>query len=182
MDRCMGPARPLCPRGFSRQEYWSGLPCPRPGDLSNPRIKPRSPALQVDSLPSEPWGKSKNTGGSLSLLQGSSWPRNWTRVSCIAGRFITAELPGKPANHHSHYLLSGYCRSGESESISRSIPHSSVHMISQARIKEWAAIPFSTNLPNPGIEPESPTLLADSLLSEPPDQVPCYKYITSFVQ
>ena len=39
--------------GFSRQEYWSGLPCPPPGDLPDPGIKPRSPALQVDSLPSE---------------------------------------------------------------------------------------------------------------------------------
>ena len=39
---------------FSRQEYWSGLPFPSPGDLPNLGIKPRSPALQVDSLPSEP--------------------------------------------------------------------------------------------------------------------------------
>ena len=37
--------------GFSRQEYWSGLPCPPPGDLPNPGIKPASPALNVDSLP-----------------------------------------------------------------------------------------------------------------------------------
>ncbi|KAM7229927.1 hypothetical protein CapIbe_018646, partial [Capra ibex] len=36
--------------GFSRQVYWSGLPCPPPGDLPDPGIKPRSPALQVDSL------------------------------------------------------------------------------------------------------------------------------------
>ena len=43
--------------GFSRQEYWSGLPCPPPGDLPNPGIEPRSPALQVDSLQSEPPGK-----------------------------------------------------------------------------------------------------------------------------
>ena len=43
--------------GFSRQEYWSGLPCPPPGDLPNPRVKPRSPALQADSLPDEPPGK-----------------------------------------------------------------------------------------------------------------------------
>ena len=43
--------------GFSRQEYWSGLPCPPPGGLPNPGSKPRSPALQVDSLPSEPPGK-----------------------------------------------------------------------------------------------------------------------------
>ena len=37
--------------GFSRQEYWSGLPCPSPGDLPNSRIEPVSPALQADSLP-----------------------------------------------------------------------------------------------------------------------------------
>ena len=40
--------------GFSRQEYWSGLPCPPPGDLPDPEIEPRSPALQVYSLLSEP--------------------------------------------------------------------------------------------------------------------------------
>ena len=42
---------------FSGQEYWSGLPCPPPGDLPNPGIKPTSPAspaLQADSLPAEP--------------------------------------------------------------------------------------------------------------------------------
>ena len=43
--------------GFSRQEYWSGLPCPPPRDLPNPEIKPRCPTLQLDSLPSEPPGK-----------------------------------------------------------------------------------------------------------------------------
>ena len=46
-----------CPWGFSRQEFWSGLPCPPPGHLSNPGIESRSPTLQVDSLPSEPLGK-----------------------------------------------------------------------------------------------------------------------------
>ena len=44
--------------GFSRQEYWSGLPLPSPGDLPNPGVKPGSPALQADALPSEPPGKS----------------------------------------------------------------------------------------------------------------------------
>ena len=39
--------------GFSRQEYWSGLPFPSPGDLSDPGIKPGSPELQADSLPTE---------------------------------------------------------------------------------------------------------------------------------
>ena len=42
---------------FSRQEYWSGLPFPSPGDLPNPGIEPGSPALQADSLLSEPPGK-----------------------------------------------------------------------------------------------------------------------------
>ena len=51
--------------GVSRQEYWSGLPCPPPGDLPDPGIKPTSPALQVDSLPlsyqwSPPWGCTAN--------------------------------------------------------------------------------------------------------------------------
>ena len=46
---------------FSRQEYWSGLPCPPPGDLPNPGIKPRSPALQADSLLSGPPGKSPSS-------------------------------------------------------------------------------------------------------------------------
>ena len=42
---------------FSKQEYWSGLPFLSPGDLPNPGLKPRSPALQADALPSEPPGK-----------------------------------------------------------------------------------------------------------------------------
>ena len=42
---------------YSRTEYWSGWPFPSPGDLPNPGIEPRSPALQVDSLPTELWGK-----------------------------------------------------------------------------------------------------------------------------
>ena len=43
--------------GFSGQEYWSGLPCPPPGDLPNPGIDPRSPTLQEESLPAELPGK-----------------------------------------------------------------------------------------------------------------------------
>ena len=43
---------PLC-MGFSRQEYWSGLPFSSPGDLPNPGFEPGSPALQAESLPTE---------------------------------------------------------------------------------------------------------------------------------
>ena len=63
-------ARLLWAWGFSRQEYWSGLSCPPPGNLLNPGIEPRSAALQVDSLLTEPLGKPKNTQeGSLSFVQ-----------------------------------------------------------------------------------------------------------------
>ena len=46
--------------GFSRQEYWSGLPFPSPGDLPDPGIEPGSPALEADALTSEPPGKPKS--------------------------------------------------------------------------------------------------------------------------
>ena len=48
--------------GFSRQEYWSGLPFPSLGDLLDPRIEPGSSALQADSLPSEPPATRENQG------------------------------------------------------------------------------------------------------------------------
>ena len=66
--------------GFSRQEYWSGLPFPSPGDLPNPGIKPMSPALQADSLPAEPSGNPEkavrldNTARSQSLTFHSARP------------------------------------------------------------------------------------------------------------
>ena len=53
------PIRPLCPWGFSRQEYWSASPCRSPGDFPNPGIESRSLTLQVDSILSEPAGKPK---------------------------------------------------------------------------------------------------------------------------
>ena len=46
--------------GFSRQEYWSGLPFPSPGDLPDPGIKPGSPALEAYTLTSEPQGSPKD--------------------------------------------------------------------------------------------------------------------------
>ena len=71
--------------GFSRQEHQSGLPCHSPGYLHNPGVKPRSPTLQADSLPSEPPGKPKNTGmGSLSFLQEIFLTQelNWGLLHC----------------------------------------------------------------------------------------------------
>ena len=55
--------------GFSRQEYWSGLPFPSPRDLPNPGIKPRSPEFQADALTSEPPGKPQyNTYSNAQIL------------------------------------------------------------------------------------------------------------------
>ena len=52
---------------FSRQEYWSGLSCPSPGDPLNPRIKPSSPASQADSLPLSSWGSPRGVGWQLPI-------------------------------------------------------------------------------------------------------------------
>ena len=66
--------------GFSRQEYWSGLAFPSPGDLPNPGIEPGSPALQADALSSEPPGKFSSLEKCKSKLQWaitshwSEWP------------------------------------------------------------------------------------------------------------
>ena len=104
--------------GFSRQEYWTGLPFPSPGDLPSPGIEPRSPTLQADALLPEPQGEPLKWKWKLlsrvllcepmdytvhGILQarilewvavpfsrGSSQPTDQTRGSCIAGGFFTS--------------------------------------------------------------------------------------------
>ena len=81
---------------FSRQEYWSGLPCPPPGHLPNPGIEPRSPALQADSLPSErrsPWILEWIA---YPFSRGTSQPRNWPGSPLLQADSLPAELPGMP--------------------------------------------------------------------------------------
>ena len=85
--------------GFSRQEYWSGLPCPPPGDLPNPGIKPKFPALQADSLPSEPPGKPKpesqfSSVQSLSRVRLSATP--WTAARQAFLSITNSRSPPKP--------------------------------------------------------------------------------------
>ena len=119
--------------GFSRQEYWSGLLCPPPGDLPNPGIGPKSPALQVDSLPSEPPGKPKNTGvGSLSLLQGNFLTQelNWGLLKC---RWILYQLSP---------LAAQFCPTLCSPR-DYSPPGPCVHGILQAKVPEQTAISCS---------------------------------------
>ena len=70
--------------GFSREEYWSGLPFASPEDLPEPGIEPRSPTLQADSLPSEPPGN---------LL--AIWEEDFSVQSLFIFRFLK-NLPSKP--------------------------------------------------------------------------------------
>ena len=95
---------PLC-KGFSSQEYWSELPFPFPGDLPDPGIKPRSPALQTDSLPSEPPESPTNDPGvpikSIPWIQ-QVWHwlnsdlfkgGHWTLRSCCIPLCLGEQLP-----------------------------------------------------------------------------------------
>ena len=91
--------------GFSRQEYWSGLPFPSPGDLLDPGIEPRSPTSQVDSLLSEPPGKpasrdqnpnSKTQQASQSLSEGHRL------VSLLPAEGWSLSALRSPTKHHAH--------------------------------------------------------------------------------
>ena len=87
--------------GFSRQEYSCGQPFPSPGDLPNQGIKPRSLAVQAESLASEPPVKPKNTGvSSLSFLQGILPTQELKPGSpALQEDSSPSELPGKPNSH-----------------------------------------------------------------------------------
>ena len=108
--------------GLSRPEYWSGLPCPPPGDLPNPGIEPRSPALQADSLPSEPPGKSKNTGVcSLSILQGifPTQESNWGLLHSKPILYQLSYQGSHKSSSQNHFLL----RDGSQATNKRFLKH-----------------------------------------------------------
>ena len=96
--------------GFSRQEYWSGLPFPSPGDLLDPGIQPGSPALQADSLLHE-------LQGSPMMMEGANKPRN-------SGNFCAQS-----------FSCVWLC-----DPMDCSPPGSSVRGIYQARVLEWVSI------------------------------------------
>ena len=132
--------------GLSRQEYWSGLPCPPPGDLPDPGIETMSPALadkffttsiiccccQVASVVSDSVRPHRRQSTRLCRLWGS---------------------PGKNTGVGCHFLLQSMKVKSESEvaqscptlrdPMDCSLPGSSVHGIFQARVLEWVAIAFS---------------------------------------
>ena len=91
--------------GFSRQAYWSGLPFPSPGDLPDPGIKPESPVLQADALPSEPTGKPGSGAGLAGKhSRGCTFLRpadfKHTHSKAWRGWVLPAQL--FPRTHYSH--------------------------------------------------------------------------------
>ena len=74
---------------FFRQEYWSGLPCPHPGDLPDPGIEPRSLVLQADSLPSEPPDKLQQKNQKVEKIV-TSWHK-WAMLS--TGMVMSTLIP-----------------------------------------------------------------------------------------
>ena len=141
--------------GFSRQEYWSGLPFPSPGDLPDPEIEPRSPTLPVDTLPSEPPGKPQF----CSVVSDSLWPHRL---------YSSWNFPGQNTGVGSLSLLQGiFPTQGSNPGLTqcRQLLYQLSHQRSPG-ILEWVAYPFSRDLPDPGVEPGSPALQVDSLPTE----------------
>ena len=104
--------------GFSSQEYGSGWPCPPSGDPPNPGNEPRSQALQVDSLPSEPPGKPRKCqccAWSLSPVRLFAAP--WTRSP--PGSSAHGDSPGKNTGLGCHALLQGIFQPRDRTHVSR---------------------------------------------------------------
>ena len=108
----VAPPTPLS-MGFSRQEYWSGEPFPSPGDLPNPGMEPRSPTLQVDSLPTEPPGKTGEHGW-VNMVT-SQRPEGYDLCSihrCLPLPWLCPSpepLPTAQATPGQHLILSRLC-------------------------------------------------------------------------
>ena len=116
MDSCQAPLF----MEFSRQEYWSGLPCPSPGDLPAPGNESVPPTLQVDSLLAEPSGKPKEGGGKIR--------QEWNSGICVCVCVCVLVIQSCPT----------LC-----DTMDCSPSGSSVHGILQARVLVQVAIPFS---------------------------------------
>ena len=119
------------------------MPCPPSGDLPNPGIEPRSPALQANSLPTELSGKP-----CIPEVIDIS-PGNLDSSLCFIQLSVSHDVP-----HPTPVLLPGKS-------------HGLYDRILQATILEWVAFPSSGDRPNPGIKSRSPALQVYSLPAEP---------------
>ena len=122
--------------GFPRQKYWSGLPCPSPGDLPNPGIEPRSPALQADSLPSEPTGKptsgQENFPAVIKSPLGAQAILLSTQKSQSLLLFSTISALGDKAGQNVLSSLGGWC-----DSIQMPVPASLIQLLSSPVPRSW---------------------------------------------
>ena len=153
---------------FSRQEHWSGLPFPSPGDLPNPGIKPRSPAWQADSLPSEPPGKPR-------------FPRCKWGGRCVGSGGLRARpSAGSPGPRQRPGVVSSRdTGTRPALCVLRCIPfsvtswtaaHQALLSMGSPRQECWRGLPFPPpgDLPDPGIEPVSPALAGGFVTTRPP--------------
>ena len=134
--------------GFSRQEHWSGLTFPSPGDLPDPGIEPGSPTLEADALTSAT-REACCCCCVASVMSDSVRPHRWhtTRLH------HPWDSPGKNTGVGCHFLFQCMKMKSESEvaqscptlnhPVDCSPPSSSIHGIFQARVLEWGAIAFS---------------------------------------
>ena len=155
---------------FFRQEYWSELPFPSPGDLPEPGIKPMFPAIQADSLLSEP--PRRPTTWFWQLRPGEDWA--WRRHSYLdRGNSGVVKCAGTPTasatratvllesspslleTSLSHVLLFATLRT-----VAYQVPPSMG--FSRQGYCSGLAFPSPGDLPDPGIAPRSPTLQADT--------------------
>ena len=156
--------------GFSRQEYWSGLPFPSPGDLPNPGIEPRSPALQAYSLPSKPLDLPRN----FIFISSSSFFFFFfccTGFSLLHGLFSSCSEQGYSVGAVCRLHCSGFssfrlwalqhvcfssCGSGDPE-----------HRLNSCG-KQAQLLHSMWDLPASGIKPMSPELAAEFFTTDPP--------------
>ena len=117
----LDPARLLCPWGFSRQEHWSGLPAPSPGDLLDPGVKPTFPALAGGFFTTDPPGKPKGRRTRRITWRSRKKKRNrggenrteleplssvWPKVICSRESSCVCRTPGFPTRKSSSRLPS----------------------------------------------------------------------------
>ena len=136
--------------GFSGQEYWSGLPFLSPGDLPNPGIESRSPALQADSLPAEPPGTSRVSQIVKGILNG-----------CVIDSSRVLRTPNKIPKQIKSKRKTCFKSSSISMNVKIKVKVAQscptlchlkdyvVHGILQASILEWAAFSFSRGSSQP---------------------------------
>ena len=169
-DTMNGSCQAPLPMGILQARILDWVAMPSSRGCPNPRIKPRSPTIQANSLPSEPPGKPKDTGvGSLSFLQGI-FPTQELNLGLLHCRWILYQL--LPGSHLIYWVLSCFSQV-RLFMIPWIVARQALLSMGFPRQKYWSGLPFPSpgELPDPGIEPGSPALQVDSLPSESPGNI-----------